>query len=81
MTGSNPDKQFRLTTPAVDFREPMGPHENERTRFEAWWKEASKEFNMRATPVWDELAWSGWFARSEIAEGKLPTVFKRKGGE
>ena len=65
----------------TDFLAPFSSDENERTRFEAWWKEASKGFNMRATPVWDELAWSGWFARSEIAEDKIPTVFKRREGE
>jgi len=66
---------------AADFTAPFAADENERTRFEAWWAEASKAFNMRATHTWDELAWSGWFARSEIAEGKMPTVFARKEGE
>ena len=36
---------------------------------------------MRATLVWQEIAWAGWYARSEVAEGKLPTVFERKEGE
>lgn len=65
----------------VDFRAEMAANENERTRFEEWWKKASSQFNMRATLVWEELAWSGWFARSEIAEGKIPSVFARKKGE
>lgn len=63
----------------MSFLAPMKAHENERTRFEAWWRKAAQGFNMRATPVWDELAWAGWFARAEIAEGKEPTVFERKG--
>ena len=63
----------------MNFLEPMRSDENERTRFEQWWEKASAQFNSRASLVWEELAWSGWFARSEIAEGKLPTVFERKG--
>jgi hypothetical protein len=55
--------------------------ENEYTEFRKWWVEHSAQFNMRATLVWEELAWAGWFARSELAEGKPPTVFLRRKGE
>jgi hypothetical protein len=47
--------------------------------FEVWWKEYAKTLNQRATLTWVELAWAGWFARSEVAEGKEPSVFPRKG--
>jgi len=52
---------------------------NEYIEFEKWWKEYVKTLNMRASLVWQEIAWAGWFARSEIAEGKTPTIFQRKG--
>lgn len=55
------------------------PTASEYERFEEWWQEYVKQLNQRATLVWQEIAWSGWFARSEIAEGKEPTVFERKG--
>jgi hypothetical protein len=57
------------------------PNTTEYTEFREWWLEAVKSFNSRATLVWEELAWSGWFARSEVAEGKPPTVFPRRPGE
>jgi len=40
-----------------------------------------KTLNQRATLVWQEIAWSGWFARSEVSDGKEPTIFPRRGGE
>lgn len=52
---------------------------DEIAEFDKWWAIAGNQFNMRATIVWRELAWSGWFARSEIAAGKEPTIFYRKG--
>ena len=55
--------------------------EGEYQKFERWWPEYAKTLNMRATLVWQELAWAGWFARSEVAAGKLPSVFPRKEGE
>lgn len=55
--------------------------ETEYQIFERWWSKAGDQFNMRATLVWQELAWAGWYARSEIAEGKQPSVFARKGPE
>lgn len=55
------------------------PTTSEYRQFEVWWGEYVKTLNQRATLVWQEIAWSGWFARSEIAEGKEPTVFERKG--
>lgn len=57
------------------------PVTTEYQEFEKWWAEYVKQLNQRATLVWQEIAWAGWFARSEIAEDKLPTVFKRKEGE
>lgn len=49
--------------------------------FEVWWQKYAQTLNSRATLTWVELAWSGWFARSEMAEGKEPTVFARKGSD
>ena len=61
---------------------PFPPHgSNERIEFEKWWAQHAQSFNQRATVVWDELAWAGWYARSEIAAGMEPTVFPRKEGE
>lgn len=67
--------RFRITGPFGADK----PSTTEYTEFEKWWLEHAKTLNSRATLVWEELAWSGWFARSEIAEGKEPTVFARKG--
>ena len=55
------------------------PPTTEYQEFERWWEKYAPTLNQRATLVWQELAWSGWFARSEMAEGKEPTVFERKG--
>jgi len=55
--------------------------ETEYQTFERWWAEYVKTINQRATLVWQELAWSGWFARSEIADGKEPSIFPRRGSE
>lgn len=55
------------------------PPETEYQRFEVWWEKYAQTLNSRATLTWIELAWSGWFARSEIADGNEPTVWKRKG--
>jgi len=57
------------------------PVTTEYIEFEKWWDDYARTLNMRATLVWQELAWAGWFARSEVAEGKLPSVFERKEGE
>ena len=57
------------------------PDTNEYTQFMEWWPDYAKTLNMRATLVWQELAWAGWYARSEVADGNLPTVFERKEGE
>lgn len=59
------------------------PHgSTERIEFEKWWARHALTLNQRASLVWDELAWAGWFARAEIAEGKLePTIFPRREGE
>ncbi len=55
------------------------PDSNEYTEFREWWLEFVKTLNSRATLVWEELVWAGWFARSEVAEGKEPSVFPRRG--
>ncbi len=55
------------------------PTTSEYRDFEVWWQEYVKQLNQRATLIWQELAWAGWFARSEVAEGKEPTVFPRRG--
>jgi hypothetical protein len=47
--------------------------------FEKWWKDYATTLNSRATLVWQEIAWAGWFARSEVAENKLPSIWERKG--
>ena len=47
--------------------------------FESWWKDYAPTLNQRATLVWQEIAWAGWFARSEIAEKKSPSIWARKG--
>jgi len=52
---------------------------DEKTEFDKWWQDYAKTLNMRATLTWYELAWSGWFARSEIAAGQEPSVFPRRG--
>lgn len=57
------------------------PVGSEYSLFEVWWEKYAQTLNSRATLTWVELAWSGWFARSEIAEGKEATVFKRREGE
>ena len=62
-----------------DFKTPVV--ETEFQIFERWWVEYVKTLNSRATLVWQEIAWAGWFARSEIDEGKQPTVFPRRKGE
>lgn len=53
--------------------------ETEYQQFEVWFKEYVKTLNMRATLVWQEIAWAGWFARSEVAENKKPSIWARKG--
>ncbi len=55
------------------------PTTTEYQEFRKWYLEFVKTLNSRATLVWEELVWSGWFARSEIAEGKSPSLFPRKG--
>jgi hypothetical protein len=55
------------------------PVTTEYQEFEKWWEEYVKQLNQRATLVWQEIAWAGWFARSEVAEKKRPSVWKRKG--
>lgn len=55
--------------------------ETEYMVFEKWWPGYAATLNSRATLVWQEIAWAGWFARSEIAEGGEPTVFPRTEGE
>jgi len=55
--------------------------ETEYQQFERWWPDYAATLNSRATLVWQELAWAGWFARSEIAENKKPSIWKRKEGE
>lgn len=55
------------------------PVTSEYRLFEEWWTEYVKQLNQRATLIWQEIAWAGWFARSEIAEGGEPTVFERRG--
>lgn len=57
------------------------PNTGEYHDFDAWWVEHAKTLNTRATLTWVELAWAGWYARSEIAEGKSPTVFQRRDGD
>jgi len=47
--------------------------------FHDWWEKYAMTLNQRATLNWIELAWAGWFARSEIAENKEPSIFPRKG--
>jgi hypothetical protein len=59
------------------FRE--RPNTTEYHDFRKWWENYVLTLNSRASLVWEELAWSGWFARSEVAEGKEPTVFPRRG--
>jgi hypothetical protein len=53
--------------------------ETEYVVFERWFAEYVKRLNSRATLVWQEIAWAGWFARSEIAENKPPSIWQRKG--
>lgn len=55
------------------------PVTTEYQEFETWWAEYVKTLNSRATLVWQEIAWAGWWARSEIAEGKEATIFPRRG--
>jgi hypothetical protein len=55
--------------------------ETEYQVFERWWTDYAKTLNARATLTWIELAWAGWWARSEKAEGKEPTIYPRRGGE
>jgi hypothetical protein len=47
--------------------------------FEKWWADYVQTLNSRATLVWQEIAWAGWFARSEVAENKSPSIWERKG--
>jgi hypothetical protein len=53
--------------------------ETEYTAFEGWWEKYVQTLNQRATLVWQEIAWAGWYARSEIAENKSPSIWERKG--
>jgi hypothetical protein len=55
--------------------------ETEYQIFERWWKQYADTLNSRATLNWVELAWAGWFARSEVAENKSPSIWQRKGPE
>jgi hypothetical protein len=55
------------------------PVSNEYQDFMKWWPEYAQTLNMRATLNWVEIAWAGWFARSEVGEGKLPSIFPRQG--
>jgi hypothetical protein len=55
------------------------PDDNEYTEFLKWWPDYAATLNQRATLVWQEIAWAGWFARSEVAEGREPSVFPRRG--
>jgi hypothetical protein len=55
--------------------------ETEYTEFEAWWAKYVQTLNQRATLVWQEIAWAGWYARSEIAENKALSIWARKEGE
>jgi hypothetical protein len=55
------------------------PTTTEYQEFEKWWKDYGNTLNRRATLVWQEIAWAGWFARSEVAENKSPSIWARKG--
>lgn len=57
------------------------PVTTEYQEFEKWFAEYVKTLNSRATLVWQELCWAGWWARSEIAEGRQPTIYPRREGE
>ena len=67
--------RFNITSPYSADK----PVTSEYREFEVWWEKYVQTLNSRATLIWQEIAWSGWFARSEIAEGKEPTVFERRG--
>jgi hypothetical protein len=79
---SNSDHQYGPVTPALLAKESeITSNSNEYIEFESWWQEYAKTLNQRATLNWIEIAWAGWFARSEKSEGKVPTIFPRRKGE
>jgi hypothetical protein len=68
--------EFRQTSPSSAEK----PTTTEYQDFEKWWEQYAKTLNQRATLTWIELAWAGWWARSELAEGKdEPTIYPRQG--
>lgn len=86
LSGSDPDRQYGPVVPAHGFAirsttTADTPPTTEYIEFEKFWQEYAKTLNQRATLVWQELCWAGWWARSEVAEGREPTIFPRKEGE
>lgn len=69
--------KFKILTPHSAEK----PVTTEYDSFREWWIEYAKTLNQRATLVWEEIAWSGWFARSEVAESKSPSIWARREGE
>lgn len=67
--------KFRVLSPFSADK----PDSNEYTEFREWWVKYADTLNQRATLVWEEIAWAGWFARSEVAENKPPSIWARKG--
>ena len=70
-----------MTFRVVNAHEAQKPVTTEYQDFEVWWEKYAQTLNQRATLVWQEIAWAGWFARSEVAVGKEPSVFPRRQGE